>query len=204
MTRSELIAKLAAKNPALYHRDIERLVSTILDEIGGALERGDRVELRGFGAFSVRHRKSRIGRNPRTGTSVQVSEKGYLFSKWAKVCASAEPLGSPPMQFFWPTAMDHHNGDNDGALAVSFTISNDAMISLSLWPFTQNLEIPIWLFGVGAFVIGGILGAVLMGGQMLAIRAKLWRAQSQIRKLDKQAAQESEKDTNQALHTPDI
>ena len=89
MTRSELIAKLAAKNPALYHRDIERLVSTILDEIGGALERGDRVELRGFGAFSVRHRKSRVGRNPRTGTSVQVSEKKCLFSKWAKVCASA-------------------------------------------------------------------------------------------------------------------
>ena len=57
-------------------------------------------------------------------------------------------------------------------VAVSFAISNDAMISLSLWPFTQNLEIPIWLFGVGAFVIGGILGAVLMGGQMLAMRAK--------------------------------
>ena len=75
MTRSELIAKLAAKNPALYHRDIERLVSTILDEIGGALERGDRVELRGFGAFSVRHRKSRVGRNPRTGEAVEVEEK---------------------------------------------------------------------------------------------------------------------------------
>ena len=59
MTRSELIARLAAKNPALYHRDIERLVGTILDEIGGALERGDRVELRGFGAFSVRQRKAR-------------------------------------------------------------------------------------------------------------------------------------------------
>ena len=74
MTRSELIAKLAAKNPALYHRDIERLVSTILDEIGGALERGDRVELRGFGAFSVRHRKSRIGRNPRTGCLLYTSD----------------------------------------------------------------------------------------------------------------------------------
>ena len=89
--------------------------------------------------------------------------------------------------------------------AVNFAISNDTMISLSLWPFTQNLEIPIWLFGVGAFVIGGILGAVLMGGQMLAIRAKLWRAQSQIKKLDKQATQAPEKDTNQALpHTPDM
>ena len=84
VTRSELIAKLAAKNPALYHRDIERLVSTVLDEIGGALERGDRVELRGFGAFSVRHRKSRVGRNPRTGSSVQVSEKRVPFFKMGK------------------------------------------------------------------------------------------------------------------------
>ena len=84
MTRSELIAKLAAKNPTLYHHDIERLVSTILDEIGGALEHGDRVELRGFGDFSVRHRKSRMGRNPRTGSSVQVSEKKVPFFKMGK------------------------------------------------------------------------------------------------------------------------
>ena len=76
--------QIGGKNPALYHRDIERLVSTILDEIGGALERGDRVELRGFGAFSVRHRKSRVGRNPRTGTSVQVSEKRVPFFKMGK------------------------------------------------------------------------------------------------------------------------
>ena len=84
LTRSELIAKLAARNPALYHRDLERLVATILDEIGGALERGDRVELRGFGAFSVRHRKARKGRNPRTGTSVQVAEKKVPFFKMGK------------------------------------------------------------------------------------------------------------------------
>ena len=90
-------------------------------------------------------------------------------------------------------------------LAISFTISNDEMISLSLWPLTQNVEIPIWLFGVGAFVIGGILGAALMGLQMLAIRTKLWRAQSQIKKIDKQAARAPEKDTNQALpHTADM
>ena len=84
MTRSELIARMAAKNPALYHRDIERLVGTILDEISGALERGDRVELRGFGAFSVRHRKARIGRNASTGASVQVSEKKVPFFKMGK------------------------------------------------------------------------------------------------------------------------
>ena len=84
MTRSELIARLAAKYPSLYHRDIERLVATILDEVSGALARGDRVELRGFGAFSVRERKSRLGRNPRTGSSVQVSEKKVPFFKMGK------------------------------------------------------------------------------------------------------------------------
>ena len=84
MTRSELIAKLAAKNPTLYHRDIERLVSTILDEVSAALERGNRVELRGFGAFSVRERKARVGRNPRTGSSVQVAEKKVPFFKMGK------------------------------------------------------------------------------------------------------------------------
>ena len=84
MTRSELIAKLAAKNPTLYHRDIERLVATILDEVSAALERGNRVELRGFGAFSVRERKARVGRNPRTGTSVQVAEKKVPFFKMGK------------------------------------------------------------------------------------------------------------------------
>ena len=84
MTRSELIAKLAAKNPTLYHRDIERLVATILDEVSAALERGNRVELRGFGAFAVRERKARVGRNPRTGTSVQVSENKVPFFKMGK------------------------------------------------------------------------------------------------------------------------
>jgi integration host factor subunit beta len=84
LTRSELIAKLAAQNPSLYHRDLESLVGTILEEISAALERGDRVELRGFGAFSVRHRKARIGRNPRTGSSVQVSEKKVPFFKMGK------------------------------------------------------------------------------------------------------------------------
>ena len=84
MTRSELIAKLAAKNPTLYHRDIERLVSTILEEVSAALERGNRVELRGFGAFSVRERKARVGRNPRTGSRVQVAEKKVPFFKMGK------------------------------------------------------------------------------------------------------------------------
>ena len=84
MTKSELIARLAAQNPSLYHRDIERLVNTVFETITEALISGDRVELRGFGAFSLRERGSRIGRNPRTGESVNVSAKRMPFFKMGK------------------------------------------------------------------------------------------------------------------------
>ncbi|MGB1182089.1 MAG: integration host factor subunit beta [Candidatus Puniceispirillaceae bacterium] len=84
MTKSELIARLAELNPSLYHRDLEQLVNTVFETISEALERGDRVELRGFGAFSLRERKSRIGRNPRTGESVNVAAKTIPFFKMGK------------------------------------------------------------------------------------------------------------------------
>jgi len=84
MTKSELILRLAEQNPHLYQRDVERIVSTIFDEITSALARGDRVELRGFGAFSVKRRDPRIGRNPRTGEAVHVAEKYVPFFKTGK------------------------------------------------------------------------------------------------------------------------
>jgi integration host factor subunit beta len=84
MTKSELILRIAERNPHLYQRDVERIVSTIFDEISAALSRGDRVELRGFGAFSIKKRGSRLGRNPRTGESVAVSEKHIPFFKTGK------------------------------------------------------------------------------------------------------------------------
>ena len=84
MTKSELIAYLAEQNPHLYQRDVERVVTTVFDEITSALSRGDRVELRGFGAFSIKHRGSRIGRNPRTGEAVQVVAKSVPYFKTGK------------------------------------------------------------------------------------------------------------------------
>ncbi|MEC9250689.1 MAG: integration host factor subunit beta [Pseudomonadota bacterium] len=84
MIKSELIDRLAEANPHLYHRDVERVVNTILDGVTDALARGDRVELRGFGAFSVRQRPARTGRNPRTGESVSVKEKHVPFFKTGK------------------------------------------------------------------------------------------------------------------------
>lgn len=85
MIRSELIQKIADENPELTPRDAERIVSTVFEEITAALERGDRVELRGFGAFSVKHRDGRIGRNPRTGDQVVVEEKSVPFFKTGKL-----------------------------------------------------------------------------------------------------------------------
>ena len=84
MTKSKLIQRLAELNPHLYQRDVERIISTIFDEITAALERGDRVELRGFGAFSVKYRGARTGRNPRTGAAVEVDSKAVPFFKTGK------------------------------------------------------------------------------------------------------------------------
>jgi integration host factor subunit beta len=84
MTKSELILRIGELNPHLYHRDVERIVTTIFDEISQALARGDRVELRGFGAFSVKRREARQGRNPRTGDSVAVGRKVVPFFKTGK------------------------------------------------------------------------------------------------------------------------
>ncbi len=84
MIKSELIEKIASENPHLYQRDVERIVNTIFETIVMAMERGDRVELRGFGAFSVKHRPARIGRNPRTGEQVPVDEKFVPFFKTGK------------------------------------------------------------------------------------------------------------------------
>jgi integration host factor subunit beta len=84
MIKSELVQRIANRNPHLYVRDVEKIVNAILDEITAALSRGDRVELRGFGAFSVKHRDARVGRNPRTGAHVPVSEKTVPFFKTGK------------------------------------------------------------------------------------------------------------------------
>ena len=85
MIRSELIEKIAAENPHLYQRDVEKIVNTIFEEVIEALARGDRVELRGFGAISVKKRDARTGRNPRTGEAVEVEEKAVPFFKTGKL-----------------------------------------------------------------------------------------------------------------------
>lgn len=84
MIKSELVQIIATRNPHLYHRDVENIVNSVLDEISKGLAEGNRVELRGFGAFSVKHRPARSGRNPRTGDAVSVEEKWVPFFKTGK------------------------------------------------------------------------------------------------------------------------
>ena len=84
MTKSQLIQRIAELNPHLYQRDVERIVYAVFEEITAALEQGDRVELRGFGAFSVKYRDARTGRNPRTGATVSVDSKVIPFFKTGK------------------------------------------------------------------------------------------------------------------------
>jgi integration host factor subunit beta len=84
MIKSELVQTLANENPNLFHRDIEKIVSTVFQEISDALARGERVELRGFGAFSVKRRPPRTGRNPRSGAPVPIEAKAAPFFKAGK------------------------------------------------------------------------------------------------------------------------
>ncbi len=95
MTRSELIAELSSANPHLLGRDVEVIVATIFNEITAALARGERVELRGFGAFTVKRRDARTGRNPRTGAAVAVDEKAVPFFKAGKELRERVNLGKP-------------------------------------------------------------------------------------------------------------
>ena len=100
MIKSELVLKIAEQNPHLYQRDVENIVSAILDTIADALARGDRVEMRGFGAFSVKKRDARHGRNPRTGETVSVSEKVipvFKTGKEMRVRLNAVPA-QPPLK----------------------------------------------------------------------------------------------------------
>ena len=85
MIRSELVEKIAAENPHLFQRDIERIIGTVFDEIIDAMSNGNRVELRGCGSFSVKQREARRGRNPRTGETVDVEEKHVPFFKTGKL-----------------------------------------------------------------------------------------------------------------------
>ncbi|HWG03855.1 MAG TPA: integration host factor subunit beta [Beijerinckiaceae bacterium] len=97
MIKSELVQRIAEQNPHLYLRDVENILNAILDEITDALAQGNRVELRGFGAFSVKRRDARVGRNPRTGAHVSVDQKAVPFFKTGKEMRERLNGGTTPV-----------------------------------------------------------------------------------------------------------
>ena len=92
MLKSQLVDLIAEQNLHLYRRDLDNVVDAILDRIVAALTRGDRVELRGFGAFSVKNRRARDGRNPRTGAPVAVGQNSVVYA------ANGSELGVIPAE----------------------------------------------------------------------------------------------------------
>jgi integration host factor subunit beta len=84
MVKSELVQRISVENPHLRQYDVEKIVNVILDELAAAMARGDRIELRGFGAFGVKSRPARTGRNPRTQAHVLVKEKSVPFFRTGK------------------------------------------------------------------------------------------------------------------------
>jgi integration host factor subunit beta len=93
MLRPDLIRRVAELNPHLYAKDVERVVDTILDRMKAALIQGDRVELRGFGTFDLRHHERGMRRNPRTGAAVEVRERIAVHFKPSRVMQERLKLG---------------------------------------------------------------------------------------------------------------
>lgn len=81
MTKSELMAKMAEKQPHLLIKDVELAVNSVVESMTAALANGERIEIRGFGGFSVNQRQARVGRNPKTGDAVQVPSRYMLHFK---------------------------------------------------------------------------------------------------------------------------
>ncbi len=84
MTKADLIEKVAERVSILTKRDTEVIVNSVFDSVKNALVRGDKVEIRGFGSFRLRQRRTRQGRNPKTGTTVHVPSKKVPFFKAGK------------------------------------------------------------------------------------------------------------------------
>jgi integration host factor subunit beta len=84
MTRAELIDRLAQQQPHLSASDIELAVKALLDQLSATLARGERIEVRGFGSFAVRHREPRVARDPRTGAPVPLDTRHVPYFRPGK------------------------------------------------------------------------------------------------------------------------
>ena len=196
MIKSELVQRIATQNPHLYQRDVENIVNAILGEIIAAMARGDRVELRGFGAFSVKNRPARTGRNPRTGAHVAGREEvgAVLQDRQGNARAAqssqrlVEPRRRPPERgmirkivialILVPLAI----------ILISFAVANRQTVVVSLDPFDQANPALSFTLPLFALILMLLIAGVIVGGIAAWLRQGRWRraarhAEAQAREL---------------------
>ena len=198
MIKSELVQRMAARNPHLYQRDIENIIDAILGEITNALARGERVELRGFGAFSTKQRQARTGRNPRTGDKVPVTEKLAPFFKTGKEMRERLNRSATRSRIFGTIARWRElDRSRDEACMVrflkvailalcaiillGFAFANRDLVTVSFDPFASSDS--------AAFSIDAPLFAVVIVAAMLGVVAgasATWLSQGRHRKSSRQ------------------
>src|SRR5690606_37246820 len=184
MIKSELVQAIANKNPHLFLRDVENIVNAIFEEITVALAEGNRVELRGFGAFSVKNRPARTGRNPRTGASVQVEEKWVPFFKTGKELRERLNQESSlvlhkvlTIVVFIAIAI----------VLIALAVANRALVPFTLDPFNPGnpaltIQWPLFVYLFLSLAAGLIVGSLAT-----------WFRQGRYRRLARQRSAEAER-----------
>ena len=209
MIKSELVQRISTSNPHLYQRDVENIVNAILNEIVAAMSRGDRVELRGFGAFSVKNRPARTGRNPRTGAHVSVAQKSVPFFKTGKEMRERLNKSAPARRRckvsslrLAPLAVARPGHE---ALAmrkflafavlvplaiviVMFAVANREIITVSFDPFDSAhpafaLKLPLFMLIFVLVAVGVVVGGIAAWLRQHKWRMRARRAEAEARDL---------------------
>ena len=203
MIKSELVQRISEQNPHLYQRDVENIVNAILGEIIAAMARGDRVELRGFGAFSVKNRPARTGRNPRTGAHVSVDQKirAVLQAPSSENARTAQSirraLAHVPANRFrvagpWKKPMIRKVVSAViliplGLMIVALAVVNREVVTVSFDPFNTNpsfaLRAPLFVLVFVLVIVG-----VIIGGVAAWLRQSAWRRAARQLEADLRAA----------------
>ncbi len=198
MIKSELVQRISAQNPHLYQRDVENIVNAILGEIIAAMARGDRVELRGFGAFSVKQRPARTGRNPRTGAHVvgRSEMRAVLQDRQGNARAAQSPGRSltasrvaerPEVQKVLRKIVAALILVPLAIVIIAFAVANRQLVTVSLDPFSADQPAASLTLPLFALIIVLLILGVVIGGIAAWLRQSKWRRTA--RRLEREVAE---------------
>ena len=226
MIKSELVQTIANRNPHLFLRDVENIVNAIFEEITVALAEGNRVELRGFGAFSVKNRPARVGRNPRTGESVEVEEKWIPFFKTGKELRerlNGTSEGARDRDGSLRRPADNAGPDIRGhamnrilvfvvflplaIVLIALAVANRTSVPFTIDPFNPGnpgltVELPLFVCLIAALAIGLIVGSVATWIKQGQNRRQARQREAEVRSLRNHPRQRPSPATGNALPKP--